>query len=360
MNSKARDPETAVLQAGWSFIELVTAVAIVGAALLVMFQQMTISYRETEYSLDRVFAYQKALQMLAEIESSIDRKITGDVVSLEMFDDQNQPNPVLTTLLNSGAAVPPDHPSSGNSHRQGEWMWSRTVSIDPIPSNEQMRFVKIRIERRLGTRMVTAASIGSLVNLSVEAYPSVQVHDLYAIAIAEAPGIGPRIEAMRTSLNSAVSRLHVSCPGLDFRVRWITKFGYGRDPTYAPYVNTAADNTAAAPAVYWYPSGSVPAERLYHPDLLSGRVRVDGGFDGDYEALTNQVPHAIADQFNHCTREPQARRLFAQRNEFTLEKPDEPPLQLLLEDMAAAPQRYRNAIFVNLHGDALPLSLIHI
>ncbi len=49
-------------------IEVVIAASVVAIAVLVMLQQMTISYREHHLNEDKQFAYQKALTMLAEIQ----------------------------------------------------------------------------------------------------------------------------------------------------------------------------------------------------------------------------------------------------------------------------------------------------
>ena len=44
---------------GSSFVEILAALSIVGIALLVMLQQLTISYRENNLGQEKVFAYQK-------------------------------------------------------------------------------------------------------------------------------------------------------------------------------------------------------------------------------------------------------------------------------------------------------------
>ena len=72
-------------------------------------------------------------------------------------------------------------------------------------------------------------------------------------------------------------------------------------------------------------------------------------------SATEPWPVTIADQNNHCLRTPTARTLFDRRVTAGLERADEPPLQLLLDDLASRPERYRNAIFVNLHGSGLPM-----
>src|SRR5690606_11835021 len=118
--------------------------------------------------------------------------------------------------------------------------------------------------------------------------------------------------------------------------------------------NASTSAAAEAPWVYWYP-GSLPSgTTLFQAGAIGGRVRTESGVLNGYDATTNPHPHAVADQWNHCSRLPEARALFEQRVADGVEDPAAPPLQLLLEDLHASPERLRNAIFVNLHGEAMP------
>ena len=132
-----------------------------------MLQQMTISYREHHLNEDKQFAYQKALTMLAEIQSAVDRGRIDDGDALDLLDDGEWQNPVLTTLTRDGALVAPDHAMSGNVLREGSWLWSRTMRVVRLESSDRMRYVRVDI-RRHGSN-----GRGSC-ELSVESYSSHQ------------------------------------------------------------------------------------------------------------------------------------------------------------------------------------------
>ncbi|MCA8941443.1 MAG: hypothetical protein KDB80_02690, partial [Planctomycetes bacterium] len=356
IRATARSTRSVRDEGGWSFVELIAAVAIVGVALLVMLQQMSISYRETGISHDSVFAYQKAIAMMAEIQSGVESGALGDSNLLEALDDHDVDNPVLTTLLDSGSPVDPGHTMSGNLERDGDWIWWRSIEVRAVPSSELMRYVRIRVRAQLRSGIrVTAASIGSVIHLPVQATPPKQVYDVYALALATAPSTAMTIEDARTAMNSAISRIESANRGLEYRVHWITEFGYGRDQRYCPLTNVKFAADAAAPFAYWYPNKTASGDRLFTPDFFSGHYRDDFGNQvNGYHATDNPLPHAIADRFNHCTRAPIAGRMHAARVALGTESLSEPPLQVLLEDMAVSPGKYRNALFVNLHGEALP------
>ena len=77
-------------------------------------------------------------------------------------------------------------------------------------------------------------------------------------------------------IENAARDLHTPENGLRMRLHWITKLGYGRDPVYTPYVNTAIAADAAAPYVYWYPGLLGTGTSLYNAELFGGRIRTDG------------------------------------------------------------------------------------
>lgn len=344
-------------EAGASYLELLVAISIVGIALMVMLQQLSISHREASQNHDRVFAYQKGLAMLNELQAAVERGVIKTAHQLEMTADLTDCF-VLTTLRDEqGAPLPPDHPSSGNRKRAGAWLWSRRIQVGPQVGNPRLRRVQV-VVRSLDEHGVTrhdVASIATILNLPDESGPTTQDYDVYALALSAVPSTYMALPSLRSTFEAAIDEIAQRCPGLRFRVHWITELGYGRDTGYVPYFNTAQGATAAAPYAYWYPSRCdqvMPA--LFAPENFGARVRTDAGILHDLDLVANPLPYAVADQFNHATRLPEARKLFEMRVVAGLNKRDEPPLQILLQDMCDEPSRFRNAIFIDLHGEILP------
>ncbi len=335
-------------------LELMFAMAVVGIATLIQVQQMSVTLREYHIDQDTQFACRKAADMLSELQAAVDQGTIGALDELLAYANA-EPSPLLTTR-----PVPdPGHVMSGNIvDANGAWIWWRAIDIEEVPGASHSRYVRVRVLRAdvQGDRH-QAAVVSGLLNITIRAEPLVQEYDVYALAIAEAPSLWQPLPTLRSELQSVVDEVSGANPNLRFRVHWITRFGYGRDPLYVPYVNetTAADQ--AAPWAYWYPgklATGASASTLYAAQLLSGRVRTEAGVLHDFSALDNPYPHAVADGMNHCMRTPEAKALFALRVAAGTERIDEPPLQLLLADMAAEPTHYRNAIVLNLHGGGLP------
>ncbi len=338
---------------GATFIELIAAMSIVGVALLIMTQQLTLSYRENNISVDKAFAYRKALGILSEAQAAVQRGSILEIHELDALADQED-NPTLTTMEKLGVPFPPDDPASDNRKVGGQWRWLRRIRIDPIEGSEFRRYVHVTIKQRQDDgRIINVASAGSILTLLSRPSPRVKEFDIYVLAMANAPSSWLPVPTLRPMLRSAAGEISTLNPGLQFRLHWITKFGYGRDPLYTPFVNRTQSAEAAAPWAYAYP-GVSGSETLTEPELLSGRVRTEEGLFNVYDATDNPVPHTVADQFNHCVRAPVAREIFDARVAAGLENADEPPLQLLLDDMWREPTRFENAIFLNMHGEGLP------
>lgn len=352
-------PRSRRSQNGLAFVELMLAVSIVGVALMVMLQQLTISYRENGDSQQRSFAYEKAMAILAELQAGVERGDIADAEALEELDDEGVHNVVLTTLLDEDQQpLAPTHPLSGNVMHGADWAWSRTLEITIPPEQGSMRYAKVDVfHRDHGGHWRVKSTVTSLLSLAPRAFPPVTAYDVYVLALAAAPSLWQPMVTLRASLENAVDDLETIDNGLDFRLHWITEFGYGRDLEYVPYVNTAAAASVAGQYVYWYPGllGAGGPTHLFTPEFFSGRIRTDAGIVNDYDAVSMPHPHAVADQWNHCMRLPEARALFEQRVAAGVANADEPPLQILLADIAQQPDRFRNAMFLNLHGEGLPV-----
>jgi hypothetical protein len=347
-------PDARSSECGSSFLELMVALAVVGVAVMILVQQVTITLHEHVQDDEAQFAYRKAIGMLAELQASVDQGVIATPDELDGSGDETL-SPILTTR----AVDAPDHLMSGNILlASGEWKWYREIRVEPIEGVDRSRFVRILVRRKndRGGMSVAAATSGVL-NVTVKAEPIVQEYDVYVLAIAQAPSLWQPLPGLRAQLEGLATEISGANPNLRLRLHWITNLGYGRDPHYVPYVNETQSSTQAAPWVYWYP-GRLPwgagASALYSAELLGGRVRTEQGVRNGYDEQANAYPYAIADRFNHCMRTPQARALFAQRVAAGLEQADAPPLQVLLADLHQYPERFRNAIFVNLHGEGLP------
>ncbi len=341
-------------RAGSTFIELLFAISVVSISLTLLVHQVAVSTRAVSEDAAVQFAHGKAVALLAELQSSIDQRRITTLAELDAA-AAPEPSPYLTTH----PVAAPDDILSGNSRTsQGTWRWSRTIELEPIEGLDRIRYAKIQVLRvnDLGVALHVAGTAG-LISVPVTPEPMVTEFDVYVLAIAEAPSLWLPLPALRAQLQSTATAVESANPHLRFRLHWITKLGYGRNLLYTPYVNQSATADAAAPWVYWYPgrlAAGAGASTLYSAELFSGRLRTESGVLNDYDATDNPQPHAVADRFNHCMRTPDAQELFARRVAAGLENEDEPPLQLLLADMCSNPQRYRNALFINLHGSGLP------
>ena len=190
------------------------------------------------------------------------------------------------------------------------------------------------------------ATVGAMLALPVRADVPTKYYDVYVLAVASAPSLWMPLATARALLENAKVEMETVDNGLKVRLHWITKLGYGRDPIYTPYINTSDEASVAAPHVYWYP-GVLDEGSLYEADFFDARIRTETEVLNDYDSIGNPYPTAVADQWNHCMRLPDTRDLYDDRLVVGLEDENEPPLQLLLEDMWRDPDQFRNAIFIN-------------
>lgn len=345
----------AAAQGGWSMFETMVAIGIIATGLMVLVQQMSISFRESNANDHRAFAYQKAAALLGEVQNAIalGRIKTSDEL-YALVDPA--PNVVLTTRTDAdGVMFAPDHPMSGNVQRREQWLWSRRIEVQP---QETPGLYYCRVHVLLhgdDNQWRTEATHAQQFSLLPSAESPEQVHDVYLLACGETPSLWSDLAELKsqfeTARNSILGRSQVQ-----MRLHWITRLGFGRDPCYAPSVNTARTADQSAPAAYWLPGALGAADIgsfLYRSELLGGMHRTELGLVNG-TTRGGAVPFSIADQHNHCLRTPAAWRLFDQRVAAGLDRADEPPLQLLYDDMARRPDAYRNAIVVNLHGRGLP------
>jgi hypothetical protein len=342
-------------QHGWSTIELLFAVAIISVTLLVVLQQVSLGFRATSTTEQRTFANERAAALLEEIHNAICSGEIENVNDLYALADAVE-NPVLTTRLDDeNLPVEPDHCMSRNTLRQAHWVWARKIEVVPNPQ-AGLYHVKAHVLRWLGSDWGWEATHSQLMSVAPRPDSPTQTFDVFVLALANVPSMWGDLALIRTQLEAKVAELEQAAR-VRYRLHWITRLGYGRDACYAPYLNTVATATSAAPFAYWLP-GLLDAAAgqvwLYRGETLGGLYLRDGTLVNGY-AADSPLPYALADCYNHCLRTPAAERLFEQRHALGLESEDAPPLQILLERMTRTPDRYRGAILLNLHGSMLPM-----
>lgn len=368
---------------GFGLVELMIGVVVMAIATISLISHLAINYAQTSEQRDRVFAYSVAQGLIAELQVAAATEEATRATVLEGMDDGTSTVATLTTAKVGGVLVPPDQDLSRNFQRNGQWVWSRQINVRSVPGNEnrRLRYVTVRVFKRDGADIEReVASVSSVVSTLTSASPTAQVFDLYLIAIENAPGLWMPAETLRPVVMRAVSQAEQGNPGLKFRTHWITKFSYGRNPVYRPYVNENLPSTDDVPEVYYYP-GRLPAglhESVFYyvPSIMRGRILTDAGEQNGYDPVTNPYPYALSDFFNHAMRLPRERALhsfrvaqvetrkaeIAQAIEDGNPPPPElvdmsaePTLRLFLEDLATDPDKYRHALIINLHGDLLPM-----
>ena len=389
-------------QRGFSFIELLIAAALVALAAMTAVAHVTRSTQRVDWSQERIFARQKALSILAELRAYVEGGEGEVAADLDGFDDGVSWRPNLTIQPDPndpGAFLHPEHAASGNVNDLGVWVWERQISVRRFPSvnTRDLRICTVRMFRRRagdvdpGEKM---AEVSGVIRTIGDAFPSTQVYDVYLLALDNVPGWWVFMDAIQPFVEATLTDLEGRNPGLKFRTHWITKAGFGRDEEYAPYTNETRTSTENTPWAYVYP-GRMPvgeaAQRYYVPSRIGARVNVDGELAPVWqnalqamEAYTdtngngrrdpgelwtdtngngiwdagNPVPYAMADMHNHCMRAPDEQARFAARVAAGQDNDDDPTWRLLLDRMIAQPDRYHNAILINLHGELLPMPAV--
>ncbi|MFN3241810.1 MAG: hypothetical protein ACE37K_09895 [Planctomycetota bacterium] len=376
-------------EAGFTFAELTFAILILVIGAVVLINHISVNYSTTATERDRVFAYSKAQAILSEIQAFVDRGDIEAAVDLDILDDGVGTKNTLTIQTQPGTGDPgvgtlvlADHAVSGNYQREGQWVWTRRIQVQPFLglNNRNVRYVTVRIFKRGrdGTEN-PMADLSAVINSAGSAFPTTQVYDVYLLAIENIPGWWVFMDSIKPFVESMITDLENRNPGLSFRTHWITKAGFGRNQAYRPYTNEALDSHEVIPDVYHYP-GRMPdgnaSSYYYVPDNIKARINVDGTETNGYDATTNPYPYALADFFNHAMRYPEEKALWDTRVALVTAReqaiqaaelagttpPDElvdmskePTMRLLLDDLNTDPDKYKNALIINLHGELLPM-----
>ena len=376
-------------QRGMTLAELMLAVAILATLIFATMNVTTAITRSTKTNMDRQFATQKAISMLEELKALVQVNTGTSITVIDDYNDAGAFRNRLTTLGDANAN--PGDALSGNVPYGSGWLYSRQISVrtmtDPVQtdlliSSNDVRMVRVRVYRNLpnGEKQLLS-EVASIVRTLAASFSPSQVYDIYCVAIENVPGWWVNMSTLITFAQNAVGDLQVRHPGLVFRQRMITTLSYGRDSQYQPYINAVQDSKATIPSVYFYPgllpnnydtpagtgtpTNRVSAAQFYYPPAnFNGKFRDENGSQNAFAAANsdtpNPLPYSLADQYNHSMRYEDERALYDQRRTAVdgsgnLIYPNEQPtLRLLLDDMAARPWLYMNAIVINLHGELLP------
>lgn len=387
---------------GFSLIELLIAGAVISVIGMAGVAYVARAAQAADYTKDKVYARQKAMSILSELRAYVEGGEGQVAADLDGFDDGISQQASLTIApdpANPGQFVVPSHPLSGNIADLAEWRWYRRITVRHFPGvvTRDLRICTVRLFRHRPGQALPGdqlAEVSSVVRTIGDAFPTTQVYDVYLLALENTPGWWVYMDSIKPFIDATLGDLEARNPGLEFRVHWITTSGYGRDDQYAPYTNETRISTDSTPWAYLYP-GRMPSGnasvRYYVPLNFRARVNLDGtsapvfanGYaasepftdlnangtrdsgesftdsDGDgLWSVNNPVPYALSDQFNHCMRWPDENARFQQRVAAGLDRDDVPSWRMLLDRMIATPDKFHNAILMNLHGELLPMPAV--
>lgn len=349
---------------GMTLVEVLVSLLLVSVIIFAAVAFMSSAYRSTSHNQEKEFAVQKSMSILDEMKALVENSQGG--VILDNYDESGGPptNPLLTILTDTDedgqpdlTAADADYPTSGNTKLGSRWLYLRQITVAPIGSDEN-RLVNVKLFKTDSNGGYTLLSeVAGVLRTIAPAFSPTQVYDVYLLAIDNVPGWWVYMSNIIPFVQSTLQDLSTRNPGLEFRTHWITKLAYGRNYMYKPFFNSNVPSTNDINFVYFYP-GALPANNpvsfYYQPSRIAARINIDGATTNDYDATTNPFPYALADNYNNAMRYPDEKALFDARVNAGLEDPEAPTYRLLLEDMYQNPAKFRNAIFINLHGELFP------
>ena len=335
------------MKRGFTLIEVIIGLFVLGIVFAVIANYIAMTFNYTSSNQDIAFANVKANQLIEELKSYIRKGEEKRAEYLDNFDDGTSYNPVLTTTKDAN----PDHILSGNSKlSDGNWRYYRKITVKKLPNIESrdVRYVIVEIFKRVGNEYKRLSNISTIISTMGSSDIPQQVYDIYLIAIENVPGWWVNTTNLRMMIDSAISEMESRNPNLTIRTHWITRLSYGRDEYYRPYINKNNTVASSIPWAYLYPgllNNSAQANSYYYDaNFIKGKLNIDG--------FPNDGTYALADQFNHSMRYPDE---LARYNYEKLSNPNlEPSWRMLMEDLFSNPDKYKNSIIINLHGELMP------
>ena len=190
-------------------------------------------------------------------------------------------------------------------------------------------------------------------------FPPTQVYDVYALAIENVPGWWVYMANLIPFVQNAVQNVQARNPGLELRVHWITELSYGRDMQYRPADQQrrrfAASRSTTSTSIRARCRRPRRSSYYYPPDNFK---RPHPGRQHRHERLRRHDESRIRTRSPTCTTTRCAiRTSWRSSTQRVAERPGDrrradapdPPRAALPE-----PDQYRNAIFINLHGELFP------
>jgi Tfp pilus assembly protein PilV len=389
-------------QRGQSLVEILMTLAVLVIGVQTATLVVSTLAKQNVANRDRIFATEKALQMLEELRQLI-LVNNATLTTLDQFYEDGNGLPVykwtLTTKWDithvpvTNAAVPDaisaTDPHSANPLRNGCFGFVRHIDIWSNTQDANVRTIYVRVYKAAPNCITpTPANPGSAplaeVYGEVHSLGSVvgpqQTMDVYLLALENVPGWWTRTSNLIPLMQAAVVNIQAMNPGLSLRTHWIQTLSYGRDLEYTPEIN--AENvtstvTTAFKKTYVLPgyvdfnwdntanSGSGASTNYYDyyylPSWFLGRINIGGSLPGTTgwpaDALPN-LGYAMADQYNHAMRYPDELNLYKILCQIAQNQGSQAPqmsLRMLMELLAENDPSVQNAIVVNLHGEMLPL-----
>jgi hypothetical protein len=406
-------------QRGQSVVEAVMAVAVMGIAAQTTALVVRALVTQNVANRDRIFATEKALQMLEELRALV-LTDNATLTTLDTYSDGfcNTCSPghpyykwTLSTKLDvtsnttTGQALPDwqsaADPHSANPQRATGYAFVRYVDILSSTKDANVRTIYVRVyaaasnpgdasSSQYATPLNPSAPPLAEVYGEVHSQGSVvtpdQVLDVYFVALENVPGWWSRTSNLIPLMQTSVTSLQSMNPGLQIRAHWIRTMSFGRDLEYTPEINAEANsatNTAAFMKTYIYPgtvdynwnsaagASQTDDDYYYLPSWFLGRVNMAGAMPpGTLNSNPSPSPawpsdmsspnlgYAMADQFNHAMRYPDEQNLYNILSTIATNQGNAVPQmswRMLLEKLNANDPTVQNAIVLNLHGEMVPV-----
>ncbi len=382
---------------GFSIVEVLVAFAVLSIVIVAAILTQVNTFNINRQSKDRIFAGQKATQMMEELKGLVEGNGENASDSLDLrrngsSEASDEFSAVLTTEKLKGSTIAsydsrlestlPLDETSGNYQYGSKWRFLRQVIVERIPGESRARKVTVKVfytnpksDEIKPTPLVPAlAQLTSILRTNSTPNPPSQVIDTYALALNTIPGWWAPMPEMRLRYDAISQDLRDKNVGLDFKSHFIAVTSFGRDLLYSPYINDAvvANDDTNSKFAYFYPgkirntetsnriefyysladiSGTSPARSITNPG--SG-LEFRNDFDMSNPKGNN---FAVADQFNNAMRYPDELATYMKLRQNSILKDPKNPMEttyrLLIEDMATS-KDYRNAILSNLHGELYP------
>lgn len=231
--------------------------------------------------------------------------------------------------------------------------WEREFDVQSlVEAGRRLRRVTVAITVGKGKQRRHIATMSSVVPVPRMTHQATRVMDLYLLAIENLAGRGESMEGIRARTEAAIDGIEERHPGLRFRTHWITKASYGRDRGHVSPAPAAFDEfTVATSSVKGLVAGAIDRDAPACAYALADRGNPGMRLLAEREFHRARI-EKIEQRHGAILR---ARALGTISPRLLDDMSVEPTWRLLLEDFHSAPERYRGALIINLHGDVLPM-----